>query len=43
MVSRLVVAATVIDTLAGLNLKYPSVSEDQKLELAAARHELENE
>jgi PPK2 family polyphosphate:nucleotide phosphotransferase len=41
--SRLVVAATVIDTLAGLNLKYPSVSEDQKMELAAARKELENE
>lgn len=41
--SRLVVAATVIETLASLNLKYPTVSEEQKMELAAARKELENE
>jgi PPK2 family polyphosphate:nucleotide phosphotransferase len=41
--SRLVVAATLIDTLAGLKLKYPSVSEAQKADLVVAREALEKE
>jgi PPK2 family polyphosphate:nucleotide phosphotransferase len=35
--TRVVVAAAVIDALAGLDLKYPEVSESQRQELAAAR------
>ncbi len=35
--TRVVVAAAVIDTLAGLDLAYPKVSEDKRAELATAR------
>jgi PPK2 family polyphosphate:nucleotide phosphotransferase len=38
--TRLVVAAAAIDTLAGLNLKYPDLSKDEIKELAAARRKL---
>lgn len=38
--TRLVVAATVIDTLASLDLHYPKVSQAQLKELAAARRQL---
>jgi len=41
--TRLVVAAAVIDTLLSLDLRYPGVSEDQRLELERARRELEAE
>jgi PPK2 family polyphosphate:nucleotide phosphotransferase len=38
--SRIVVAAAVIDTLAGLELEYPKVGPDKLKELAAAKREL---
>jgi PPK2 family polyphosphate:nucleotide phosphotransferase len=38
--SRIVVAAAVIDTLAGLDLEYPKVGPDKLKELAAAKREL---
>jgi PPK2 family polyphosphate:nucleotide phosphotransferase len=38
--SRIVVAAAVIDTLAGLDLEYPKVGPDKLKELAAAKKEL---
>jgi PPK2 family polyphosphate:nucleotide phosphotransferase len=38
--SRLVVAAAVIDTLASLNLQYPTVSEAMRTELLTAREQL---
>jgi PPK2 family polyphosphate:nucleotide phosphotransferase len=41
--SRLVVAATVIDALASLDLHYPTLSEADRGELATARRELEAE
>jgi hypothetical protein len=41
--TRLVVAATVIDALAGLDLQYPTLSEADRGELAKARRELEAE
>ncbi|MCP4359161.1 MAG: polyphosphate kinase 2 family protein [Chloroflexi bacterium] len=41
--SRLAVAAVIQHTLAGLNLEYPTVSEEQKKGLLAAKEELENE
>jgi PPK2 family polyphosphate:nucleotide phosphotransferase len=41
--SRLVVAAAVIDTLAGLDLHYPEVTDEQKRNLETARQALENE
>jgi PPK2 family polyphosphate:nucleotide phosphotransferase len=39
--TRTVVAAAVVDTLESLDLKYPSVTPDQKMQLAAARKTLE--
>ncbi len=39
--TRLVVAAAVIDSLAGLNLKYPEVGEEKLKELAEAKKALE--
>ncbi len=41
--TRLVVAAAVIDTLLSLNLHYPTLSDEARLELVAARRELEAE
>jgi PPK2 family polyphosphate:nucleotide phosphotransferase len=41
--ARLVVAATVADALGSLDLAYPTVTEGQKRELAAARRELARE
>lgn len=38
--TRVVVAATIIDALAGLDLRYPDVGEDKLKELAAAREDL---
>jgi polyphosphate kinase 2 (PPK2 family) len=38
--TRLVVAAAVIDTLASLNLQYPTVSEAMRTELLTAREQL---
>ncbi|MCS5693568.1 hypothetical protein NZK33_16505 [Cyanobium sp. FGCU-6] len=38
--TRLVVAAAVIDTLASLNLQYPTVSKSMRAELQAAREQL---
>ena len=38
--TRVVVAAAVIDALAGLDLKYPKVSESKLKELAAAKRTL---
>ena len=38
--TRLVVAATVIDAMASLNLKYPEVGEAKRQELAVAREDL---
>jgi PPK2 family polyphosphate:nucleotide phosphotransferase len=38
--TRLVVAATLIDAMASLNLKYPEVSETKRQELAVVRQEL---
>ena len=40
--TRAVVAAAVIETLADLNLKYPSVGDDKLKELAAAKAALLN-
>ncbi len=39
--TRVVVAAAVIDTLAGLDLQYPKVGEEKRKELAAAKRALE--
>jgi len=41
--TRLLVVATIIDALAGMNLEYPKVSEQQRAELRAARKQLERE
>ena len=41
--TRLVVAAAIVDALAGLDLHYPKVSAAQRKALAAARRELEGE
>jgi PPK2 family polyphosphate:nucleotide phosphotransferase len=41
--TRVVVAAAIIDTLAGLDLHYPKVGKEQRKELAAARRALEAE
>lgn len=41
--TRLVVVATIVDALAGLDLKYPQLSPDELKELAAAKKQLENE
>jgi len=38
--TRVVVAAAVVDTLAGLDLEYPAVGEDKLKELAAAKKKL---
>jgi hypothetical protein len=38
--TRVVVAAAVIETLAGLDLEYPEVGEDKLRELAAAKKKL---
>ena len=38
--TRLVVAAAVIDALAGLDLHYPKVDKEQRKELAEARRRL---
>ena len=39
--TRLVVAAAIVDTLEELNLSYPSISGEQRRQLASARKELE--
>jgi polyphosphate kinase 2 PPK2 len=39
--TRVVVAAAIIDTLAGLDLHYPKVSKDKRKELATAKRALE--
>ena len=41
--TRLVVAAAIVEAVAKLNLKYPAVTPEQKIDLAAARAELEAE
>jgi PPK2 family polyphosphate:nucleotide phosphotransferase len=41
--ARLLVAATVVDALAGLNLAYPRVGKEQRKQLAAARRALAGE
>lgn len=41
--ARLVVAATIVETMAGLELKYPVISKAQKKELEVARQMLMNE
>jgi polyphosphate kinase 2 (PPK2 family) len=41
--SRLLVVATIVDTLANLNLQYPKVSAAQMAELREARKQLEKE
>jgi PPK2 family polyphosphate:nucleotide phosphotransferase len=41
--TRLVVAAAIVDALAGLDLHYPKIGADQRKALAAARRELERE
>jgi hypothetical protein len=41
--TRLVVAATVIDTLASLDLKYPEIGEEKHKELAEAKNLLDKE
>lgn len=41
--TRLVVVATVVDVLAGLELKYPRVSKEQRRELVQARKQLDKE
>jgi PPK2 family polyphosphate:nucleotide phosphotransferase len=41
--TRLVVMAAVVDALQGLNLAYPTVTDEQRQELRAARAELEKE
>jgi hypothetical protein len=41
--TRLVVAATIIETLSSLDLHYPKVDKGKKRELAAARAELRRE
>ena len=38
--TRLVVAAAIVEAVENLNLEYPTVSAEQKTELAAARAEL---
>lgn len=41
--TRLVVVATIVDALAGLDLKYPQVSKEQRKELEEGRKQLEKE
>ena len=41
--TRLIVAAVVVDTLKGLNLRYPELDQKKKAELAAAKRLLDNE
>ncbi len=41
--SRLLVVATVVDALQGLNLRYPELSKEQLEELKQARRHLEKE
>ncbi|MGH7286596.1 MAG: hypothetical protein ACREI8_01075 [Myxococcota bacterium] len=41
--TRLVVAAAVVDALAGLELRYPTIGAAQRKALSAARRELERE
>jgi PPK2 family polyphosphate:nucleotide phosphotransferase len=41
--TRLVVAAAIVDTLEGLDLRYPSLDPSQREELEAARRELQRE
>lgn len=41
--TRLLVVATIVDTLSGLDLEYPKVSEEQRAALRAARKQLEKE
>jgi PPK2 family polyphosphate:nucleotide phosphotransferase len=41
--TRLVVAQAVVDTLKGMNLKYPKVTGAEKVAMAEARQQLENE
>ena len=41
--SRLLVVATIVDALAGMNLAYPEISEKQRLELQQARKQLSKE
>jgi PPK2 family polyphosphate:nucleotide phosphotransferase len=41
--TRLVVAQAVVETLKGMDLKYPKVSREEKAALAKARQQLENE
>jgi hypothetical protein len=43
MFTRVIVAAVVIDALAGLDLHYPNVNEGKLKELAAAKRALEAE
>jgi PPK2 family polyphosphate:nucleotide phosphotransferase len=41
--TRLLVVATIVDALSGMNLEYPKLSNQQRAELKAARKQLENE
>jgi len=41
--SRLLVVATIVDALGGMNLAYPEISEKQRLELQQARKQLSKE
>ena len=41
--TRLLVVATIVDALSGMNLEYPKVTEQQRVELRAARKQLERE
>jgi PPK2 family polyphosphate:nucleotide phosphotransferase len=41
--TRLLVVATIVDALSGMNLEYPQVTEEQRAELNAARKQLERE
>ena len=41
--TRLVVAAAIVDAVEKLDLEYPTVSDAQRKDLAAAREELERE
>ena len=38
--TRIVVAAAIVDALAGLNLEYPAVSKSQRQEIARAKEAL---
>jgi PPK2 family polyphosphate:nucleotide phosphotransferase len=41
--TRLLVVATIVDALSGMNLEYPKLSEQQRAELRAARKQLERQ